>query len=90
MYVSNFAKSLQIVNFSFLYLVKDDDVEDYEIFMNKDTNRKKTSYSYGRKLGINVLSNVSALPFQVIVFRAGWMVKNLHSAFDYIFNSKKR
>lgn len=23
----------------------------------------------------------------MIVFRAGWLAKNLHSAFDYIFNS---
>ena len=56
----------------------------------KMRKRQKTSYSHGRKLGINVLSNVSSLPFQTIVFRAGWMVKNLHSAFDYIFNSLKK
>ena len=37
-----------------------------------------------------MLSNVSSLPFQTIVFCAGWMVKNLHSAFDYIFNSVKK
>ena len=36
---------------------------------------------------MNVLSNISSLPFHIIVFQAGWVVKNLHSAFDYIFNS---
>ena len=55
--------------------------------MHDNKKRKKTSYSHGRKLSVNVLSNISSLPFHVIVFRAGWIVKNLHSAFDYIFNS---
>ena len=64
-----------------------EDEQDVHIFKKNDKKRKKTSYSHGRKLGINVLSNVSSLPFQVIVFRAGWLVRNLHSAFDYIFNS---
>ena len=64
--------------------------DTYDIFEKNEKKRKKTSHSHGRKLGINVLSDVSSLPFQVIVFRAGWMVKNLHSAFDYIFNSTQK
>ena len=55
--------------------------------MKNDKKRKKTAYSHGGKLGVNVLSNISSLPFHVIVFRAVWIVKNLHSTFDYIFNS---
>ena len=58
-----------------------------QLFNIDDKKRKKTSYSHGRKLAVNVLSNISSLPFHIIVFRAGWVVKNLHSAFDYIFNS---
>ena len=36
------------------------------------------------------MSNVSNLPFHNIVFCAGWMAKNMHSAFDYIFNSAEK
>ena len=60
---------------------------DVQVFLKTDKKRKPTSYAHGRKLAVNVLSNISSLPFHVIVFRAGWIVKNLHSAFDYIFNS---
>ena len=27
---------------------------------------------------------------QMFVFREGWMVKNMHTAFDYIFNTQKK
>ena len=60
---------------------------DIQVFIKNDKKRKKTSHSHGRKLYVNALSHISSLPFHVIVFRAGWIVKNLHSAFDYIFNS---
>ena len=30
------------------------------------------------------------LEIQVFTFRAGWQVRNFHSAFDYIINSKKK
>ena len=66
------------------------DSKDVEVFTKNNVKRHKTSYSHGRKLGVNVLSNISSLPFHVIVFRAGWVVKNLHSAFDYIFNSQHK
>ena len=41
-----------------------------------------------KKSGVNMLAD--HLNIQVFVFRAGWMVKNVHSAFDYIFNSTKK
>ena len=37
-----------------------------------------------------MLADDSGLPFHTIVFRAGWLAKNLHTAFDYIFNSVKK
>ena len=66
------------------------DKETFKVFEENSNKRRKTAYSHGRKLGINILSDDSSLPFQTIVFRAGWAVKNLHSAFDYIFNSHQK
>lgn len=41
-----------------------------------------------KKNAVNFLSENSE--FQVFVFSCGWMVKNIHSAFDYIFQSMKK
>ena len=54
----------------------------FKVFEENNNKRRKTAYSHGRKLGINVLSDVSSLPFQTVIFRAGRAVKNIHSAFD--------
>ena len=66
------------------------DNETFKVFEENSNKRRKTAYSRDRKSGINILSDDSSLPFQTIVFRAGWAVKNLHSAFDYIFNSHQK
>ena len=55
-----------------------------------DMSKNSTSHSHGKKKGVNVLADDSALPFHTIVFHAGWLAKNLHTAFDYIFNSVKK
>ena len=55
-----------------------------------DMSKNSTSHSHGKKKGVNVLADDSGLPFHTIVFRAGWLAKNLHTAFDYIFNSVKK
>ena len=41
-----------------------------------------------KKRTVNKLSE--ALEIQVFSFRCGWMVRNMHSAFDYIFNTIKK
>ena len=41
----------------------------------------------GKKTGVNKLADSEYLQFHQMVFRCGWATKNLHSAFDYIFNS---
>ena len=41
-----------------------------------------------KKTSVNQLAD--SLEIQTFVFRAGWMVRNVHSAFDYIFNNKKK
>jgi len=38
--------------------------------------------------GVNALSEDGNLQFHQLVFRCGWATKNLHTAFDYIFNSE--
>ena len=63
------------------------DLDSTLSILSADGKKKASSYSFGRKLGVNKLSDKSSLPFHMIVFRAGWLAKNLHSAFDYIFNS---
>lgn len=62
----------------------------FKVFGENNNKRRKNAYSHDRKLGINILSDDSSLSFQTIVFRAGWAVKNLHSTFDYIFNSNQK
>ena len=44
----------------------------------------------GRKLGVNVMADDGNLQFHSLVFRSGWQVKNMHSAFDYIFNTHRK
>ena len=41
-----------------------------------------------KKRAVNKLAE--ALEIQVFSFRCGWMVRNMHSAFDYIFNTIKK
>ena len=41
-----------------------------------------------KKTAVNQLGD--SLEIQTFVFRAGWLVRNVHSAFDYIFNNKKK
>ena len=41
-----------------------------------------------KKAGVNEL--VDSLDFHTFLFRCGWMVRNLHTAFDYIFNNEKK
>ena len=41
-----------------------------------------------KKSAVNTLAD--DLEIQVFTFRAGWQVRNFHSAFDYIFNNKKK
>ena len=41
-----------------------------------------------KKSSVNKLAD--NLNIQIFVFRAGWMVKNMHTAFDYIVNTKKK
>ena len=41
-----------------------------------------------KKAAVNTLAE--NLNFQTFVFRCGWMVRNFHSAFDYIFNSTRK
>ena len=44
----------------------------------------------GKKTGVNKLADSDFLQFHQMVFRCGWATKNLHSAFDYIFNSPSK
>ena len=60
--------------------------EGVEVDLKGLKNSKQTSYSHGRKKSANVLSDLFNLPFHVLIFRCGWAAKNIHSAFDYIFN----
>ena len=53
-------------------------------------DKKQSAYSHGRKKGINIMADDCHLQFQSLAFRSGWQVKNMHSAFDYIFNSAKK
>ena len=43
---------------------------------------------HGRKKAAGDMSDNQEVPFHYLVFRCGWLVKNLHTAFDYVFNSK--
>ena len=52
--------------------------------------KKQTCYGVGRKVGVNVLSDDTYLQFHFFAFRSGWTVKNMHSDFDYIFNSVRK
>ena len=49
---------------------------------------KLASGHIGKKSGINQLADLENM--QMFVFREGWMVKNMHTAFDYIFNIQKK
>ena len=40
--------------------------------------------------GVNALSEDGNLQFHQLVFRCGWATKNIHTAFDYIFNSENK
>ena len=42
----------------------------------------------GRKKAANTMSDF--LDFHIWSFRMGWMVRNMHSAFDYLFNSASK
>ena len=64
--------------------------EDLDVSFSSLSDNKQSSYSQGRKKAANIMSDISNLPFHSIVFRAGWVAKNLHSAFDYIFNSMNK
>ena len=52
--------------------------------------RNMTSYIVGRKKAANDMSDNADLPFHHLVFCYGWIVNNLHTAFDYIFNSDRK
>lgn len=41
-----------------------------------------------KKAGVNELAD--SLDFHTFLFRCGWMARNLHTAFDYIFNNEKK
>ena len=41
-----------------------------------------------KKAGANELAD--HLEFHTFVFRCGWMARNLHTAFDYIYNTQKK
>ena len=41
-----------------------------------------------KKAGINELAD--NLDFHAFLFRCGWMVSNMHTTFDYIFNNEKK
>ena len=57
---------------------------------NSIKTERQTSYGHNRKKGVNALSDIFNLPFQTLIFRCGWAAKNIHSAFDYIFNSMEK
>ena len=41
-----------------------------------------------KKSAVNVMAD--ALEIQTFTFRAGWQVRQFHSAFDYIFNNTQK
>ena len=41
-----------------------------------------------KKSAVNTMAD--DLEIQIFSFRAGWQARNFHSAFDYIFNNKKK
>ena len=41
-----------------------------------------------KKSGVNDLAD--HLQFHTFLFRCGWMARNLHTAFDYIFNNERK
>ena len=41
-----------------------------------------------KKAGVNELAD--HLDFHTFLFRRGWMARNIHTAFDYIFNNEKK
>ena len=49
---------------------------------------KKIRGHQPKRSSVNQLAD--SLDIQTFVFRAGWLVKNVHTAFDYIYNSKKK
>ena len=73
-----------------LFYFADEDMEKWEISITSMQNSKQTSYSHGRKKSTNHLSDLFNLPFHVLIFRCGWAAKNIHSAFDYVFNSSAK
>ena len=51
------------------------------------SGKKRTSYSHGRKRAAGNISD-SVVPFQYLVFRLGWVVKNMHTIYDYVHDSE--
>ena len=66
----------------------EDLMEDDEFGEHSFVAPAKYSGHTPKKCGVNKLADF--LHIQIFVFRAGWMVKNMHSAFDYILNSKQK
>ena len=60
-----------------------DSNENHEVYLPK----KFVGHGF-KKSAVNILGE--CLEFHVFVFRCGWMVKNMHTAFDYLFNSAKK
>ena len=68
-------------------LLGEDEKNEYDMSALADS---RTSHSLGEKAGVNALAEDGSLHFHQMVFRCGCATKNLHTAFDYIFNSTNK
>ena len=77
-----------MANFFNLILITDELLEnDQDYNMKVFSGKKRTSYSHGRKRAAGNISD-SVVPFQYLVFRLGWVVKNMHTIYDYVHDSE--
>ena len=51
-------------------------------------SRTQTSYTHGRKLAAGKLSDRADVQFEFVAFRLGWVLKNMHSLYDYVSSSR--
>ena len=47
-------------------------------------------YTHGRKLAAGTLADRADVQFEFVVFRLGWVLKNMHTLCDYVNNSRTK
>ena len=77
-YVSNY----------FLFIDNHPIYRDFDVKVLK--SRSQTLYTHGRKLAAGTLSDRADVQFEFVVFRLGWVLKNMHTLYNYVSNSRTK